>query len=82
MKKELTPNEWLRILTSNVITANDIALCEGCHPRTAKKIVMELNGGFHRDGTQYTCGLDDYLEKYKHTNKTKELRAIYGDIRR
>lgn len=77
-KRELTPSEWLRILTNNQIDASDIALCEGCTIKTARQIVLGLTGQ-HKRGTPYVCRLDDYLLKHKHTTKRAELRAIYGE---
>lgn len=77
MTKELTPGTLLRILTSNVIDAKDIALLQGCNIKTARKIADDLSGT-HLANSHHRCGLDDYLEKYKKTTKCELLHQIYS----
>lgn len=77
---ELTPSEWLRVITSNHITAQQIAMCEGCGIKAARAIVASLNGG-HLKNASYICDTDAYLEKYRKTSRMIELRLIYGDKR-
>jgi len=67
----------LRIITSTTITAQQVALAEGCDIRTARAIVQNLNGE-HRKGTAYTCNTDAYLERHRGTNRLYELSLIYG----
>lgn len=79
-KRTLTPSEWLRILTSNIITASDIALVQGCDIKTARRIADELSAGRHRPNATHTCPLESYLQKYKYTSKREEMKAIYGEV--
>lgn len=79
MKRELTPSEWLRILTGNIITASDIAMVQGCDIRTARSIADSISGK-HRKNTTHSCDLNEYLKRYKHTTKREEIRAIYGEV--
>lgn len=80
MKTEITPSDWLRILTNNTMSAKDVAMCEGCSIKTARKIVETLNG-YHREYAHHRCGTDDYLVKYRGTSRAQELRLIYGEVR-
>lgn len=77
-KAELTTGEWLRILTNTSINARQIALLEGCCWRTAQKIVRSLNKG---NEAATTCRTDDYLKKYRGTDRRTELRLIYPETR-
>jgi len=77
---ELTPSEWMRIITSSVISAKQIASCEGCGIKAARAIVQNINGG-HQKNASYICSTDAYLEKYRKTSRMIELRLIYGDKR-
>ena len=79
--KELTPCDWLRIITSRRITAQQIAELEDCDIKTARSIVIELNDGKHTKNTAYVCDTDAYLRKYRATTRKDELRLIYEDRR-
>ena len=74
---DFTPSEWLRIITSEAVSARQIALMEGCSVRTACKIVEKLNGGHHKFA-HHKCRTDTYLATYRYTTREKELQLIYG----
>ena len=77
-RPELTPSDWLRVITNATITPREIAICEGCSVKKAKGIVQFLNG----DKTKgKSCRTDDYLRKYRGTDRKTELRNIYPETR-
>ena len=78
MSKDLTPSDWLRIITKSFITASEISLVQGCDIKTARSIVVHINKG-HEEGESYVCPIDKYLQAYRHTTRKQELQNIYGD---
>lgn len=75
--RELTPTEWLRVLTKNSITAEEISMVEGCSLNTARKIIQSITD--HRKGLPWVAPTDTYLKAYRQTDRKTELALIYGD---
>jgi len=81
MTKEFSRADWLRIITSGTITAQQIALVEDCDIKTARRMVVELNGNSHTKNTAYRCDTDAYLAKYRGTSREQELRLVFERTR-
>ena len=78
-KQDLRPSDWLRVITNKYITADQIALVEGCDIRTARRIIDKVSGIKHEKGLPWQCLTDDYLKKIRGTNRKTELSYIFHE---